>query len=74
MDQHKKPIDAVDLEVIKASLSGIVQEMRNSLFRTGISTIAILGNNAKNKCYSNHSLDETTSTHGTPARKSPSGQ
>ena len=32
-------IDAVDLEVIKASLSGIVQEMQNSLFRTGFSTI-----------------------------------
>src|ERR1700728_2515747 len=33
------PIDAVDVEVIKASLSGIVQEMQNSLFRTGFSTI-----------------------------------
>ncbi len=33
------PIDAVDLEVVKASLSGIVQEMQNSLFRTGFSTI-----------------------------------
>src|SRR5579872_7385663 len=33
------PIDAVDLEVIKASLSGIVQEMQNTLFRTGFSTI-----------------------------------
>jgi N-methylhydantoinase B len=33
------PIDAIDLEVIKASLSGIVQEMQNSLFRTGFSTI-----------------------------------
>jgi len=32
-------IDAVDLEVLKASLSGIVQEMQNSLFRTGFSTI-----------------------------------
>src|ERR1700759_4376491 len=31
--------DAVDLEVVKASLSGIVQEMQNSLFRTGYSTI-----------------------------------
>jgi len=30
-------IDAVDLEVVKASLSGIVQEMQNSLFRTGFS-------------------------------------
>ena len=27
------------LEVVKASLSGIVQEMQNSLFRTGFSTI-----------------------------------
>ena len=35
----RMPIDAVDLEVIKASLSGIVQEMQNSLFRTGFSTI-----------------------------------
>src|SRR5713226_10581745 len=33
------PINAVDLEVVKASLSGIVQEMQNSLFRTGFSTI-----------------------------------
>ncbi len=33
------PIDAVDIEVVKASLSGIVQEMQNSLFRTGFSTI-----------------------------------
>src|ERR1700757_5140763 len=32
-------INAVDLEVVKASLSGIVQEMQNSLFRTGFSTI-----------------------------------
>src|SRR5437868_10464485 len=32
-------VDAVDLEVVKASLSGIVQEMQNSLFRTGFSTI-----------------------------------
>jgi N-methylhydantoinase B len=32
-------IDAVDLEVVKASLGGIVQEMQNSLFRTGFSTI-----------------------------------
>ena len=34
-----RALDAVDLEVIKASLSGIVQEMQNSLFRTGFSTI-----------------------------------
>src|SRR6266849_2001766 len=33
------PMDPVDLEVVKASLSGIVQEMQNSLFRTGFSTI-----------------------------------
>jgi N-methylhydantoinase B len=33
------PIGSVDLEVIRASLSGIVQEMQNSLFRTGFSTI-----------------------------------
>jgi N-methylhydantoinase B len=32
-------VDAIDLEIIKASLSGIVQEMQNSLFRTGFSTI-----------------------------------
>src|SRR3954447_10632755 len=32
-------IDPIDLEVAKASLSGIVQEMQNSLFRTGFSTI-----------------------------------
>src|SRR6202030_3092282 len=32
-------IDAIDFEVIKASLSGIVQEMQNALFRTGFSTI-----------------------------------
>jgi N-methylhydantoinase B len=34
-----RAISAVDLEVIRASLSGIVQEMQNSLFRTGFSTI-----------------------------------
>src|SRR6201987_2620254 len=33
------PIDAGSLEVVKASLSGMVQEMQNSLFRTGFSTI-----------------------------------
>src|SRR6266705_1192027 len=32
-------VDAIDLEVVKASLSGIVQEMQNALFRTGFSTI-----------------------------------
>src|SRR5579863_9951113 len=29
----------IELEIIKSSLSGIVQEMQNSLFRTGYSTI-----------------------------------
>jgi N-methylhydantoinase B len=38
-DPSRPQIDAVDLEVVKASLSGIVQEMQNSLFRTGFSTI-----------------------------------
>ena len=32
-------VDPVTLQVIQASLSGIVQEMQNSLFRTGFSTI-----------------------------------
>src|SRR6516165_12514703 len=32
-------IGAVELEVLKTSLSGIVREMQNSLFRTGFSTI-----------------------------------
>lgn len=32
-------LDAVDVEIIRASLEGIVQEMQNSLFRTGFSTI-----------------------------------
>lgn len=32
-------LDVVELEVIKASLDGIVQEMQTSLFRTGYSTI-----------------------------------
>lgn len=34
-----RPISAVDIEVARASLSGIVREMQNSLFRTGYSTI-----------------------------------
>jgi N-methylhydantoinase B len=34
-----RSVDAIDLEIIKASLGGIVQEMQNSLFRTGFSTI-----------------------------------
>ena len=38
-DSPPMHVDAVDLEVVKASLSGIVQEMQNSLFRTGYSTI-----------------------------------
>jgi N-methylhydantoinase B len=38
-DPSPTRVDAVDLEVVKASLSGIVQEMQNSLFRTGYSTI-----------------------------------
>jgi len=32
-------MDAVAVEIVKAGLSGIVQEMQNSLFRTGFSTI-----------------------------------
>ncbi len=32
-------VDPITLEVISASLSGIVREMQNSLFRTGFSTI-----------------------------------
>src|ERR1700730_15122251 len=39
MHRQKMAIDAIELEVVKASLSGIVQEMQNSLFRTGFSTI-----------------------------------
>src|SRR5690242_13343691 len=35
----KPALGIVELEIIKASLSGIVQEMQNSLFRTGFSTI-----------------------------------
>lgn len=35
----EEPLDPVSFQVIKASLSGIVQEMQNSLFRTGFSTI-----------------------------------
>ncbi len=35
----QRALDAVELEIIKASLDGIVQEMQNSLFRTGYSTI-----------------------------------
>ena len=38
-DEERSALGAVDLEIIKASLSGIVQEMQNSLFRTGFSTI-----------------------------------
>src|SRR5439155_24032769 len=32
-------VDPVTLQVIQARLAGIVQEMQNSLFRTGFSTI-----------------------------------
>ena len=32
-------IDPITLQVIQARLAGIVQEMQNSLFRTGYSTI-----------------------------------
>ena len=32
-------LSAIDIEIMKASLDGIVQEMQNSLFRTGFSTI-----------------------------------
>ena len=32
-------VDPVTLQVIQARLAGIVQEMQNSLFRTGYSTI-----------------------------------
>jgi N-methylhydantoinase B len=32
-------LDAIDVEIIRASLEGIVLEMQNSLFRTGYSTI-----------------------------------
>ena len=39
MTRPNAPSIAVELEVVKASLSGIVQEMQNSLFRTGFSTI-----------------------------------
>src|SRR5262245_27938287 len=34
-----RAVDDIDPEVVTASLSGIVQEMQNSLFRTGFSTI-----------------------------------
>ena len=33
------PVDPITLQVIQARLAGIVQEMQNSLFRTGYSTI-----------------------------------
>src|SRR4029077_3025346 len=39
MARGEAQLSVVDLEIIKASLSGIVQEMQNSLFRTGFSTI-----------------------------------
>jgi N-methylhydantoinase B len=37
--QTKAPVDAIELEIMRASLEGIVLEMQNSLFRTGYSTI-----------------------------------
>ncbi|HZS02947.1 MAG TPA: hydantoinase B/oxoprolinase family protein, partial [Chloroflexota bacterium] len=33
------PVDAITLQVIAATLAGIVREMQNSLYRTGYSTI-----------------------------------
>ncbi len=39
MSAQTSKLSAVELEIIKASLDGIVQEMQNSLFRTGYSTI-----------------------------------
>lgn len=37
--KHPGDVDPVTFQVIKASLTGIVQEMQNALFRTGFSTI-----------------------------------
>jgi N-methylhydantoinase B len=37
--ESSSSLDAIDLEIIKASLEGIVLEMQNALFRTGYSTI-----------------------------------
>lgn len=37
--QKRQGLNAIQLEIIRASLGGIVQEMQNSLFRTGFSTI-----------------------------------
>lgn len=39
MGDRVQDISAVDMEIIRASLEGIVLEMQNSLFRTGFSTI-----------------------------------
>jgi N-methylhydantoinase B len=39
MAENGATLGAVDIEITKASLDGIVQEMQNSLFRTGYSTI-----------------------------------
>ena len=36
---HAMTVDPITLQVIQARLAGIVQEMQNSLFRTGYSTI-----------------------------------
>jgi N-methylhydantoinase B len=38
-DTSAPTVTAIDLEVMRASLSGIVHEMQNALFRTGYSTI-----------------------------------
>jgi N-methylhydantoinase B len=35
----RPPLDAIEVEIIRSSLDGVVQEMQNSLFRTGFSTI-----------------------------------
>ena len=37
--EHAQPVDAIELEIMRASLEGVVLEMQNSLFRTGYSTI-----------------------------------
>jgi N-methylhydantoinase B len=37
--QNPKSLDPITLEVLSATLAGIVQEMQNSLFRTGYSTV-----------------------------------
>src|SRR5688500_20383923 len=39
MSSKSMNVDPITLQVIQARLAGIVQEMQNSLFRTGYSTI-----------------------------------